>query len=162
MTQAIDKQVEEEFDVRHDLYVTLMEALILEKEKLLAEKNASIEAMEKKFTDWKEYQDHTGSIAKYKREIEEAIVEGEFLNIKVENMKSTVLSLQAKKDQLAEEKQIAFQKYEETKTSYQAQEDLKEKKLINKLNRDKSQTIKDLIANLELIEENNKEVSQKL
>ena len=138
MTQWIEREEEREFDERHELYVELMEKLIAVKKKESEDLDKHLADIDKSFKDWKEYQDLISEIKRLDEEIEAAIVKGEFLNITVDNLKNTVLSLQAKKDQLIEEKKISFSKYEETKAAYQAQEDLREKKLASKLNRDKT------------------------
>jgi len=59
--------------------------------------------------------------------------------------------LNSKRDDLLEEKQLSDAKNEEYKTQWKAQEEIAAKRLQNKLNREKSAEIKDLIANGELI-----------
>ena len=61
-----------------------------------------------------------------------------------------------------EEKKIAQEKLEENKNKRKADEDTERKRLINRLKRELSEKVKDLMANLELVQENNKEIEQKL
>jgi len=59
--------------------------------------------------------------------------------------------LNSKRDDLLEEKQLSDAKNEEYRTQWKAQEEIAAKRLQNKLNREKSAEIKELIANGELI-----------
>ena len=162
MEQWIDEEFEREFNERHDLYIELINKLIDLKKKERDDINKKLEDIDKAFRDWKAYQDFMNEIARLDGEIEDAIVRGEVLNIKAENLKITVENLTIKKDSLLDEKRISNQKYDDMKGTFQSQEDLRQKKLQSRLNNNKSQTVKDLIANLELIDENNKETANKL
>ena len=162
MEQWIDEEFEREFNERHDLYIELINKLIDQKKKERDDINKKLEDIDKAFRDWKAYQDFMNEIARLDGEIEDAIVRGEVLNIKAENLKITVENLTIKKDSLLDEKRISNQKYDDMKGTFQSQEDLRQKKLQSRLNNNKSQTVKDLIANLELIDENNKETANKL
>jgi len=66
------------------------------------------------------------------------------------------------RDDLTEEKKLADDKNEELKTKLKAQEEIANKRLQNKLNREKSAKIKDLLAEDEMIKATNDDLTKKL
>lgn len=69
--------------------------------------------------------------------------------------------MNTKRDDLVEEKKMADNKNEELKTQLKAQEEIANKRLQNKLNREKSAEIKELLANEEMIKATNDDISNK-
>lgn len=69
--------------------------------------------------------------------------------------------MNTKRDDLIEEKKMADNKNEELKTQLKAQEEIANKRLQNKLNREKSAEIKELLANEEMIKATNDDISNK-
>jgi len=67
-----------------------------------------------------------------------------------------------KRDDLAEEKKVADTKNEELKTTMKAQDEIANKRLQNKLNREKSAEVKELLANEEMIKASNEDIQNKL
>ena len=67
-----------------------------------------------------------------------------------------------KRDDLAEEKKLADSKNEELKTQLKAQEEIANKRLQSKLNREKSAEYKELLANEEMIKASNEDIQNKL
>ena len=70
--------------------------------------------------------------------------------------------LNFKRDELVEEKKLADSKNEELKTQLKAQEEIAHKRLMNKLNREKSAEVKELLANDEMIKATNEDIHNKL
>lgn len=66
------------------------------------------------------------------------------------------------RDDLTEEKKLADDKNDELKTKLKAQEEIANKRLQNKLNREKSAKIKDLLAEDEMIKATNDDLTKKL
>ena len=95
-------------------------------------------------------------------EIEGAKVDAQFLEIQVQRLAETVEALNYKKDQLIDEKKASEQRLEELTVQWKSQEEIAHKRLQAKLKRDMSVEVRELIANLELIQENNKEIDGKL
>ena len=156
------KEMEREDDERHELYCKLSRALIEEKKKELKAKEAEMKALEDKIKANAKYIGIMNEIDRLNNEIEDGIVRSRYLDIKVENLRNTVQNLNDKKETLTEEKKAYQMKNDENKKRKEAEENTERKKLISKLNKDKSQAILDLIANYELVMESNKEVEQKL
>ena len=70
--------------------------------------------------------------------------------------------LNTKRDDLAEEKKLADSKNEELKTQLKAKEEIENKRLQSKLNREKSAEYKELLANEEMIKASNEDIQNKL
>ena len=70
--------------------------------------------------------------------------------------------LSAKKEDLMEEKKLADAKNEDLKTQLKAQEDIAEKRLMNRLQREKSAEVKELLANEEIAKQSNEDYATKL
>jgi len=162
----MDQEIEKENDIviqfRHDKYVELMKILIdikkEEKQKIIQDKAK----IDDDFDKYKEYQDRLSETRTLNQEIEEAFVRGQFLEIQVENLKEVCRALNDKKENLIEDKKQSQAKNEEARNTRKSQIDTAKKRLQNKLQRDKNATVRELIANLELAQEHNKEISQKL
>ena len=77
-------------------------------------------------------------------------------------MKQTVENLQSKKETLVEEKKMSLSRRDELRVQWKSQEEMREKRLQNKLNRDKSEAVKNLISDLEIFKESNQEMTLKL
>ncbi len=69
--------------------------------------------------------------------------------------------LNNKREELIEEKKLADGKNEELKTQLKAQEEIANKRLQQRLNREKSATIKELLANDEMIKAENEDMQNK-
>ena len=162
MTQWFEREDDREYDERHELYVKLMKALIEKKEKELKDKVAELKALEDKIKANAKYQAILAEILKLTEEIEINIVENQFLEGSVENLKFTVHSLNTRKDNLQEEKKTAQDLNNERKVRKAADENTEKKRLKAKLEKDKSQAILDLIANFEMVKDNSMEFDQNL
>merc|ERR1712151_426038 len=111
---------------------------------------------------WKDLQDNYNDQKKLKEDTESAKVRIRFLDIQVKLLEEAVQQLNDKSDELKAEQVEALAKHEELTNSLKVQEETAHKRLMLKLNRDKTQDIKDLIANEEMIKAHNDEMSQKL
>ena len=109
----------------------------------------------------KDYQDALAETARLREQIEAAKVMIQFLDIKVNMMSMQTEELNTKRDDLIEEKKMADNKNEELKTQLKAQEEIANKRLQNKLNREKSAEIKELLANEEMIKATNDDIANK-
>ena len=109
----------------------------------------------------KDYQDALAETARLREQIEAAKVQIQFLDIKVNMMSMQTEELNTKRDDLIEEKKMADNKNEELKTQLKAQEEIANKRLQNKLNREKSAEIKELLANEEMIKATNDDIANK-
>lgn len=94
--------------------------------------------------------------------IEKNKVEIQFKQIEVELMEAFVEALELKKTDTAELKMEAEQKNEELKKQLQAQTEMANKRLQQKLNRDKNPEMKDLLAREEMVNLANEDGSNKL
>lgn len=81
MSQSTEEELEREFNERHDLYVRLITKQIEDKKDQVKGLDKELADMAKAFGNWKQYQDFMKEIARLEKEIEEAIVKGEFLSI---------------------------------------------------------------------------------
>ena len=104
MSQWFEREDDREHDERHDLYVKLMQALIKEKEGEFKEKEAELKALLDKIGANAKYQGILKDIRDLSAEIEVNIVENQFLDGSVENLKNVVISLNTRKDNLTEAK----------------------------------------------------------
>ena len=86
----------------------------------------------------------------------------QFLDIQVERLTEMTEQLNCKRDELVDEKKLADSKNEELKTQLKAQEEIAHKRLMNKLNREKSAEVKELLANDEMIKANSEDIQNKL
>ena len=86
----------------------------------------------------------------------------QYLDIQVQVLTDMTEYLAAKKDDLMAEKQLADAKNEELKTQLKAQDDIAEKRLMNKLQREKSAEVKELLANEEIAKQSNEDYATKL
>lgn len=84
------------------------------------------------------------------------------MNVRVKLLEDAVQTLNDKRDELSVEQTEAQSKNEELKNQLKVQEETAAKRLMLKLNRDKSAEVKDLIANEEMIKAHNDEIGQKL
>ena len=109
----------------------------------------------------REYQDALAETDKLREKIEADKVQIQFLDIKVNMMSQQTEEMNTKRDDLVEEKKMADNKNEELKTQLKAQEEIANKRLQNKLNREKSAEIKELLANEEMIKATNDDISNK-
>ena len=109
----------------------------------------------------KEYQDALSETAKLRDDIEAAKVKIQFLDIQVNLLTEATEYLNQKRDDLTEEKKMADLKNDELKTQLKAQEEIANKRLQNKLNREKSAEIKELLANEEMIKQTNEDIQNK-
>lgn len=100
--------------------------------------------------------------AELREKIEEAKVKIQFLDIQVQILTEMTEQLNYKRDELLEEKKLADSKNEEVKTQLKAQEEIANKRLQNKLNREKSAEVKELLANDEMIKATNEDIQNKL
>ena len=109
----------------------------------------------------KDYQDALAETARLREKIEADKVQIQFLDMKVNMMSQQTEEMNTKRDDLIEEKKMADNKNEELKTQLKAQEEIANKRLQNKLNREKSAEIKELLANEEMIKATNDDISNK-
>ena len=118
--------------------------------------------IEKDFLAMKDYQNALSETAKLRQQIEDAKVKVQFLEIQVNLLTEATEMLNTKRDDLAEEKKLADSKNEELKTQLKAKEEIENKRLQSKLNREKSAEYKELLANEEMIKASNEDIQNKL
>ena len=110
----------------------------------------------------KEYQDALKDTRDLRAKIELDKVQVQFLEIQVKVLTEQTEFLVQTRDDLTEEKKIADDKGEELKLKFKAQEDIANKRMQNKLQREKSTEVKDLIAEDEMIKATNEDLTKKL
>lgn len=130
------------------------------KEKESLEKD--LDKIVKDFLAMNDYQKSLAETAELREKIEQAKVTIQFLDIQVSLLTEATEMLTQKRDDLSEEKKLADGKNEELKTQLRAQEEVANKRLQNKLNREKSAEIKELLANEEMIKAANEDIMNKL
>ena len=159
--QDKERAFDEEYKKRHDLEVTLVTDLKTKKTTERNQLDTDLDKIEKDFLAMREYQDALAETDKLREKIEADKVQIQFLDIKVNMMSSQTEEMNTKRDDLIEEKKMADNKNEELKTQLKAQEEIANKRLQNKLNREKSAEIKELLANEEMIKATNDDISNK-
>lgn len=82
--------------------------------------------------------------------------------IEIQNLQDVTDSLNRRKEDLIGEKQDSEIKNEELRTQLKAQQDVAHKRLMAKLNRDKTQEIKELLIQQEALKEFNDNLTNKL
>jgi len=140
----------------------LMKELIEKKKAELKQVSTDCDKIADDFMKWKDLQDNYNDQKKLKEDTESAKVRIRFLDIQVKLLEEAVQQLNDKSDELKAEQVEALAKHEELTNSLKVQEETAHKRLMLKLNRDKTQEVKDLIANQELIKAHNDEMNQKL
>jgi len=140
----------------------LMKELIEKKKAELKQVSTDCDKIADDFLKWKDLQDNYNDQKKLKEDTESAKVRIRFLDIQVKLLEEAVQQLNDKSDELKAEQVEALAKHEELTNSLKVQEETAHKRLMLKLNRDKTQEVKDLIANQELIKAHNDEMNQKL
>ena len=146
---------------RHDLEVKLVTALKDKKEAELAQCRKDLEQIEKDFLAKTDYQNALKETAQLLDEIEDAKVKTQTLEIQVTLLSEQTEALNGKREDLIEEKKLADAKNEEFKTQFKAQEEIAKKRLQNKLNREKSETIKNLLGNEEMAKQACEDIQNK-
>lgn len=154
----IEKAFDHESTTRHDLEVTLVTELRTKKEKEKSDLEKDLEKIEKDLLGMKDYQDSLAMTKELKEKTEEMKVKIQFLDIEVKMLTEVTEQLNNLRDELTEEKKLADSKNEELKTQLKAQTEIANKRLQNKLNREKSNEIKDLLANEEMIKATNEDI----
>ena len=160
--QEEEKTGDEENKARHDQEVKLMTDLKTRKQKEKTDLEKDLAQIEKDFLAKKEYQDALAETAKLREKIEADKVTTQFLEIQVNLLTNATDELNEKRDTLAEEKKLADTKNEELKTQFKAKEEIENKRLQSKLNREKSAEYKELLANEEMIKASNEDIQNKL
>jgi len=97
-----------------------------------------------------------------KEKIEEAKVKIQMMDVTVKVLGEANEFLARRREELQEEKTEAEHKREELRTSCKAQEDIASKRLQNKLQRDKTQEAKELLAQEDMIIIANEDLENKL
>ena len=160
--QTSEKRGDEEHKARHDQEVQLMTDLKNRKIKEKQDLEKDLAQIEKDFLAMKDYQNALSETAKLRQQIEDAKVKVQFLEIQVNLLTEATEMLNTKRDDLAEEKKLADSKNEELKTQLKAKEEIENKRLQSKLNREKSAEYKELLANEEMIKASNEDIQNKL
>lgn len=160
--QTSEKMGDEEHKARHDQEVQLMTDLKNRKIKEKEDLEKDLAQIEKDFLAMKDYQNALSETAKLRQQIEDAKVKVQFLEIQVNLLTEATEMLNTKRDDLAEEKKLADSKNEELKTQLKAKEEIENKRLQSKLNREKSAEYKELLANEEMIKASNEDIQNKL
>ena len=158
----IEKAFDEEAAMRHTLEVELVTELRTKKETERTELEKGLQTIEKDLLGMKDYQDALKETSDLKEKIEEMKVKIQFLDIEVKMLTEVTEQLNNLREELTEEKKLADGKNEELKTQLKAQTEIANKRLQNKLNREKSAEIKDLLANEEMIKATNEDINNKL
>jgi len=162
MTNKKDIEFDKLSQSRHDLEVKLLEALLKDKEaeiKDLEDKRAKVKA---DMLANKDYQDKLAEEANLRKDIEEQGVKLEMMQVQVKELEEVTEMLNAKKEELAEAKKVAEIKNEELKKEAATKEELAQKRIQTKLNRDKNIEVKELIAQEETAVQHNQELISKL
>ncbi len=146
MTIIKDGEFEKLGHGRHELEIKLLEALLKDKEaeiKDFEEKRAKVKA---DMLANKDYQDKLAEEANLRKDIEEQGVKLEMMQIQVKELEDVTEMLNSKKEELVEAKKAAELKNEELKKEAATKEELAQKRIQTKLNRDKNVEVKELIA----------------
>ena len=159
-----DKEVAfgEQGQIRHDLEVKLVTALKTRKEEEEKGLENDLAKIKADFLAKVDYQAALKETRELREKIEEAKVQIQFLDIQVKILTEMTEQLNYRRDELVEEKKLADSKNEELKTQLKAQEEIAHKRLMNKLNREKSAEVKELLANDEMIKANSEDIQNKL
>lgn len=159
--QDKDKAFDEENKARHDLEVKLVTALKTRKTEEKTKLQQDLDQIEKDFLAKGDYQGALKETKELREAIEAAKVKIQFLDIQVQMLTEMTEQLNNKREELIEEKKLADSKNEELKTQLKAQEEIANKRLQQKLNREKSAEIKELLANDEMIKAENDDMQNK-
>jgi chromosome segregation ATPase len=133
-------------NARYTLQVHLDESLIKVKEEEIKKLETERAVVKQKLEAFAEFQNSKKEARELKEKIENANVTLELLNISVKELEDATEYLNDKKDELINSKQTAEIKNEELKKELSAKEEIAEKRLQAKLNRDKNADVKELIA----------------
>lgn len=156
-----DGEFERLGNIRHTLEVKLLEELLVAKDveiKDFEEKRGKVKA---DILAHKEYQDKLAEEANLRKDIEEMGVKLEMMQINVKELEDVTDMLASKKDELNEAKKSAEMKNEELKKEAATKEELAQKRIQTKLNRDKNVEVKELIAQEETAVQHNQELVAK-
>ena len=155
MTIGKDKEFEELNNARFTLEVALQRRLLEEKDAEVKRFREQRAAVKMQFEQNAELQQGLQEEVRLKREIEDALVRLDLLNIQVKELEEATESLTCRKEALMEEKKQAEQRNEELRKELQAKEEIAVKRLQAKLARDKNVEVKELIAQEETATEHN-------
>ena len=133
-----DEASETEKKRRHDKEMELTNALV---EKKLADKEQlqnDLNALNQQYLSMNELQESIKEAERLRERIEQLKVQIQMSDIKVKVLTEANEFLQTKKEELQDEKAEADQKNEELRTQVKAQEEVANKRLQSKLQRDKA------------------------
>mmetsp|Transcript_35258 Transcript_35258/g.34263 ORF Transcript_35258/g.34263 Transcript_35258/m.34263 type:complete len:294 (+) Transcript_35258:767-1648(+) len=120
------------------------------------------EKVERDFLGRAEYQESLKKEMDLRKQIEEANVTLQLLNIQVKELEDATDYYNEKKDEAQEDKKIADMKNEELRKEMATKEEIAAKRLQAKLNRDKNADVKELIAQEETVMQHNVELAGQL
>lgn len=157
-----DERNEVEMKRRHDQEQALNTNLITkkssEKEGLLGD----LDNLNQQYLAMAELQASIAEAASLREKIEDAKVKIQMMDVTVKVLGEANDYLARRREELQEEKSEAEHKREELRTAVKAQDDIAAKRLQNKLQRDKTQEAKELLAQEELIILANEDLENKL
>ena len=157
-----DKKFDELVNLRWNLDVHLQEELIKQKDHEISDQKQSRELVKQQFEQNIELQKSLMEASDLKKQIEEAHIKLELLQIQVKELEDGTEFLNDKKEQLIEAKKQAEIRNEELRKELAAKEEIAAKRLQAKLNKDKNVEVKELIAQEETATQHNQELQAKL
>lgn len=157
-----EARFEEERRRRHAKEMDLKTTLTDTKTKELDAKTKEMDALTRTYQAMEPLQTILKECDVLRKKIEEALVASEMNSTKVKMMEESVAFLNDKRDYLTDEKNEAERRNEELRTQVKAQQEVAAKRLQQKLVRDKSEQTKQLIAEEELLTQQNEDISNKL
>ena len=149
-------------DDRYDLECQLDEKLINRKDEEVATAKNDRTQIKVQFESNKTLQQTFLDQQMLIEQVEEATVDLQLLNLQVRCLENETEYLNEKKDEFQEEKRIADLKHDELRKEAAAKEEINQKRLQAKLNRDKTVQTKELLAQEETATQHNAEMEQKM